>query len=294
MECVSQFTENITFQRVNVAPPIGTTRTCAAWADIFQFSNCKGEVLVDSCRLSGMQDDAINCHGTYLRIIERTADNQLLVRFMHPQTYGFATYAPGDEIEVINHANLREYADNPRRKVVKVAAKTERDWLLTLDGAAPNFGTNDVLDNVTWHPNFTVRNLYVDLDPVRGFLITTRGKVLVEGNTFWHCAMPGLLIENDAEGWYESGPVRDLQVCSNQFIHCGIEINPRTHSENPDEPVHENIRIEGDFFKDSGILARNVKGLKVIGNRFSSSALPLQVKACTDLQIEGNLYGAKE
>jgi len=98
----------------------------------------------------------------------------------------------------------------------------------------------------------------------------------------------------DAEGWYESGPVRDQQVCSNQFINCGIEINPRTHSENPGEAVHENIRIEGDFFNDSGISARNVKGLKVIGNRFSNPTLPLQVKACTDLEIERNLFGAKQ
>lgn len=294
MGCVSQFTENITFQRVNVAPPIGTFRTCAAWADIFQFSNCRGEVLVDSCRLSGMQDDAVNCHGTHLRVIERTAENQLLIRFMHPQTRGFAPYASGDVIAVINHANLREYANNPRRKVVEVEAKTDTDWLVTLDGPAPDFKTNDVLDNITWHPNFIARNNHIDMDPVRGFLITTRGRVLVDGNTFWRCAMPGLLIENDAEGWYESGPVRDMLVRGNQFINCGIEINPRTHSENPDEPVHENILIENNYFKDSGVSARNVRGLAVIGNRFSQSTLPVRVSFCTNLNFSGNTYGANK
>lgn len=82
-----------------------------------QFSNCKGDSLVDSCHLSGMQDDAINCHGTHLRIIEKRGGNQVLMRFMHSQTYGFAAFEPGDEVAVICHSNLREYSNNPRRKV---------------------------------------------------------------------------------------------------------------------------------------------------------------------------------
>ena len=113
MGFVSQFTDGMTIQRVNVVPPANTIRTCPAWADIFQFSNCKGSILVDSCRMSGMQDDALNCHGTYLRIIERRGDQQLLTRFVHPQTYGFAPYAVGDEIAVMNGKNLREYPGNP-------------------------------------------------------------------------------------------------------------------------------------------------------------------------------------
>jgi hypothetical protein len=294
MGFVSQFTENIIYQRVNVAPPEGTLRTCAAWADIFQFSNCMGEVLVENCRLSGMQDDSVNCHGTHLRIIEKPADNQLLVRFMHPQTYGFAAYVPGDEIAVINHANLREYDKNPRRKVTKVDKRNEKDWLLTFDGQVPSFGPDDVLDNITWYPNLTLRNNHVSMDPVRGFLITTRGRVLVEGNTLQRCAMPGILIEDDAEGWFESGPVRDLMIRNNKFINCGIQINPQTKSAKPEEPVHENIRVTGNFFEDCGVSARSVKGLSITANRFSVAALPVQTNACSDVKIEVNQLGARE
>jgi hypothetical protein len=294
MGFVSQFTENITYRRVNVAPPAGTLRTCAAWADIFQFSNCKGELLVENCRLSGMQDDSVNCHGTHLRIIDKPEDNQLLVHFMHPQTYGFAAYAPGDEIAVINHANLREYDKNPRRKVTKVEQRNEKDWLLTLDGPAPFYGTDDVLDNITWHPNLTLRNNYVSMDPVRGFLITTRGMVLVEGNTFHRCTMPGILVEDDAEGWFESGPVRDLLIRNNKFIHCGIEINPHTSGAKPAEPVHENIRVTGNFFEDCGVSAKGVKGLTVTDNRFSAPSLPVEAGTCTEVKTEGNQLGARE
>jgi hypothetical protein len=289
MGFVSQFTENITYQRVNVAPPAGTLRTCAAWADIFQFSNCKGELLVEGCRLSGMQDDAVNCHGTHLRIIEKLADNQLLMRFMHPQTYGFAAYAPGDEIAVINHANLREYDKNPRRKVVQIEARNEKDWLLTLDGPVPSFGPNDVLDNITWNPNLTLRNNHISIDPVRGFLITTRGKVLVEGNTFARCALSAILIEDDAESWFESGPVRDMLIRGNTFQGCGISINPQTKSSKPEEPVHENIRIVDNVFDDAGVSARNVKGLTVTGNRTSKRPLRINLEpSCSETHVEKN------
>ena len=295
MGFVSQFTENLTYLRVNVGPPKGTIRTCAAHADIFQFSNCKGEARVESCHLSGMQDDAINCHGTHLRIIDKPAENQLLLRFMHPQTYGFAAYIPGDEVAVVNHANLREYADNPRRKVTAVEKKTEKDWLITLDGPAPRFEKDDVIDNVTWYPDLTAINNHISVDPVRGFLITTRGKSLVEGNTFYRCAMPGILIEDDAEGWFESGPVRDLTIRNNTFVRCGIHLNPMSKSKDPAEPVHENIRIENNRFEEgAGISAHHVKGLVILNNRTTGDKLPIDIApTCTEVKIEGTATKVK-
>ena len=292
MGVVSQFTENMSFHRVNVAPPAGSGRTCAAWADIFQFSNCRGDLFVEDCRLSGMQDDSINCHGTHLRIVGQPAGNQLLLRFMHPQTYGFAVYAPGDEIAVIHHANLRELPGNPRRRVTAVEAVAGtggKDWRVTLDGPAPAFGKDDVIDNITWYPNLTARNNHISVDPVRGFLITTRGKVLVEGNTFHRCAMAGILIEDDAEGWFESGPVRDLMVRGNHFIGCGVEINPMSKSADPEEPVHENIRIENNFFAGAGVSAHHVRGLSITGNRSPGGSIPLRLApTCTQVKAEGN------
>ena len=289
MGFVSQFTENIIYQRVNVAPPKDSLRTCAAWGDVFQFSNCKGDILVDSCRLSGMQDDAINCHGTHLRIIEKRGGNQVLMRFMQSQTHGFAAFAPGDEVAVISHSNLREYTDNPRRKVTAVEKQSDKDWLLTLDGPVPTFGQDDVLDNITWYPDLTVRNNHVSMDPVRGFLLTTRGKVIIEGNTFHRCSMSAILIEDDAEGWFESGPVRDMQIHGNTFLGCGIDINPQTRSAKPEEPVHENIRITDNWFDGAGVSAKSVKGLTVTGNRSPGGNIPIRLDpSCTGTQVEGN------
>lgn len=292
MGIVSQFTENLVFKNVNIVPPPGTLRTCPCWADALHFSGCRGQILVENCRFSGLQDDPINVHGTHLRVVAKTAENQLHLRFMHPQTYGFAAFAPGDEVAVISHTNLNELPGNPRRKVTAIEPKpgdtSGKDWLLTLDGPAPAFGQDDVIDNVSWYPDVTARGNHVEMDSCRGFLITTRGKALIEDNTFHRCAMPGLLIENDANGWFESGPIRDLTVKGNRFIGCGIHINPQTRT--PDQAVHRNIRIVDNFFDDSGIDAKGVQGLTITGNRFSKD-ISIHTGSCQDITLKDNRAG---
>lgn len=289
MGFVSQFTDTLTFQRVNVVPPANTIRTCPAWADIFQFSNCKGEILVDSCRLSGMQDDALNCHGTYLRIVGQGGAQQLRVRYVHPQTYGFAPYAAGDEIAVLNAGNLREYPGNPRARVSRVEKVTDQDWLITLNGPVPVFNENDVVDNLTWNPNLTARNNHVSVDPARGFLLATRGKVVVENNTFERCRMHGILVEGDAKKWFESSPIRDLEIRGNRFIGCGVGITSTVSDPKPEEPVHENIRILDNRFENGGVAALAVKGLVVRNNQTVPSPLKIDLApSCTEITVENN------
>lgn len=289
MGFVSQFTETMTFERVNVVPPANTIRTCAAWADILQFSNCKGEIFVDSCRFSGMQDDALNCHGTYLRIVGKGEERQLRGRYMHPQTYGFAPYAAGDEIAVMNAGNMREYPGNPRARVSQVERIDDKEWLITLEGPVPAWKENDVIDNITWNPNITVRNNHVSVDPVRGFLLATRGKVVVENNTFARCAMAGILVEGDAKKWFESSPIRDMLIRSNRFVDCGVSITTTVQAPKPEEPVHENVRILDNTFENAGVSAKSVKGLAVTGNQSVHSPLKVDVDAsCTEVRVENN------
>ena len=127
------------------------------------------------------------------------------------------------------------------------------------------------------------------MDPVRGFLLTTRGKVIIEGNTFHRCSMSAILIENDAEGWFESGPVRDMVIRGNTFLGCGIDINPQTRSAKPEEPVHENIRITDNWFDGAGVSAKSVKRLSVTGNRSPGGAIPIRLDpTCTETQVESN------
>lgn len=288
MGIISQFTDGIEYERVKVVPPAGTLRTCPAWADVFHFSGCRGQITVSDCVFSGTQDDAINVHGTHLKIVGKPANHQVRVRFMHPQTYGFAAFEAGDEIVVIHAPTLREHADNPRRRVSAVERIDNHDWLLTLDGSVPHFEDQDVIDNLSWYPDLTVRGCHVEMNSCRGFLVTTRGKVDIDRNVFIRCAMPAILIENDASGWFESGPVRDMAIRNNTFVGCGIEIHPRVKTGNA--PVHENIRITDNIFKEgSGIKAHHCAGLVIQNNRSDSGQIPIELDpASTEASVRDN------
>ena len=291
MGIVSQFTENITFERVNVQPKEGAGRTCAAWADCFHFSGCRGDVRVEGCHFSGTQDDPINVHGTFLRIVERTGANRLKIRFMHPQTYGFDPFVAGDGIDFVSHISLKAYGSSTVTEVHRV---TDKDWEIVLAGPSPDYTDGDVVDNVSWYPNVTIRGCVVTMDSTRGFLITTRGKVIVENNTFHNTAMSAIDIADDANSWYESGGVKDVTIRRNHFIHCGepaIYIHPENRSSHPGEQVHQDIKIIGNLFeKGLGISAKSVRGLTIVGNQFLSNRLPLQTEACEEVAVENNHF----
>lgn len=295
---VSQFSENLTFDHVALAPRPGSGRTCAGWADLLHFSGCRGQILVTDCEMSGTNDDPINVHGTHLRVVGRPGADQVLVRFMHGQSYGFEAFVPGDEIEFVSHLSLCAYATN---RVKSAEAKGDKEILLTLERPAPaQIGDADVIENVTWTPAVTVRNCRVTFDSCRGFLLTTRRPVLVESNTFVKTTMPAILIADDANSWFESGPVRDVTIRGNRFIQCAepvIAIAPENQTAKPDEPVHRNIRIVDNMFELTGqgaVSAKSVRGLTITGNTFSSHVLPIQTNACTEVTIERNHLGSAD
>jgi hypothetical protein len=286
MGLVNQYCENLTLKKVELAPRPGSGRTCACWADAIQVSGCRGKFIAEDCTFSGTNDDPINVHGTHLRIIGRPAPDQLLVRFCHWQTYGFEAFFAGDEVDFVRSDSLRVFASG---KIKKAELKGEREMMLTLEQPAPaGIMANDVLENVTWTPEVYVRNCKVTMCSTRGFLLTTRRKVVIENNIFNKTAMAAILVADDARSWFESGPVRDMTIRSNTFIKCGISISPENITANPAEPVHENIRIEGNLFTDNGVSAKSVKGLVITGNRSPSGTVKVNTTACTDVINENN------
>lgn len=152
------------------------------------------------------------------------------------------------------------------------------------------------MGNVSWYPNITIRNCTVDTASCRGFLITTRGMVVVEGCTFTRTHMSTILVEDDAEGWFESGPIRDLTIRNNKFIPCAqnghpvVWINPHNGNADPELPVHEQVRILDNDFDGGGVSAKSVKGLTITNNRFAAKSLPVQHTACPDRVIENNQH----
>ena len=135
--------------------------------------------------------------------------------------------------------------------------------------------------------------------PTRGFLITTRRRVLVEDNKFHRTHMSAILLENDAKGWFESGCIRDMTIRGNTFVNCAepvININPQNSVAN--DSVHQNIRIEDNDFvlRDTTMVrGKSTKYLNITGNttysqRQLSDESATQISDCSDVKVEKNRY----
>lgn len=269
MGVVSQFCENIKIDSLFVRPDESRGRTCAAWADILHFSGCRGLIDINHSYLSASNDDAINVHGTYLKIVEKTSPNQVRVRFMHDQTYGFDAFAAGDSIDFINTKSLLAFETNT---VVRAEKLNSREILLTLKNTISGDSlATAVIENTTWTPRVWIHNTILDRIPTRGILITTRRKAVIEHCTFQHIDMNGILVADDANSWFESGMVRDLTIRNNKFLECGepvINIHPENKMYKG--AVHKNINITNNLFvlKDKKTLAaESVSGIIFSGNK---------------------------
>lgn len=297
MGFVSQFCENISFDSLQVAPRSGSGRTCAAWADILHFSGCKGLIEVKNSLLSAANDDAINIHGTHLRIVEQVSDHQLKVRFMHGQTYGFTAFVTGDELAFVNEKTLVPYAKN---EVVEVRPLSEKEILLTLkDPVSSEITENDVIENITWTPDANIYNNTITHIPTRGILVTTRGKVKIENNKIIKTRMSGIAIVDDARSWFESGAVKNVRINNNLFKACGepiINIHPENSEIDPAHSVHQNITIQNNQFVQvyrSVLSARSTENICFEKNQIHSETNRsiddlLMFNACRDLKISGN------
>ena len=297
MGMVCQFSENLTFDSVTIAPDSTSGRTSAAWADCLHISGCKGKIMVKDCIFRGAHDDAINIHGTYLSVVEKISSRKLKVRFMHEQTYGFMAVNPGDEIDFVDGESYRSFGLN---KVKSVEMHNPREILITLEKNAPTeLELNDVIENVTWTPEVEIRGCHVSWIPTRGFLISTRRKVIIEQNEFLATHMSAILMAIDANSWYESGCIRDVTIRNNKFEYCAepvILMEPGNRVKN--DTVYQNIKIESNEFllrNETIVKAKSTKNLSVTRNTIKSSEklhdrISIQTNDCTEVKVGQNKY----
>lgn len=253
---VSQFCENVTYKNCDFTPKEG--RTIASTADFFQFSGCKGELGIDSCKAWGAQDDYVNVHGTHLRIIEQNKDEKsLTVRFMHAESWGFQAFEKEDELEFVKWNTLIPYAN---ARVIDYKRLNDTDIRLFVDCLPDGIELEkDVVENATWTPNLHVTNCDFGPTSGRGILCTTRGKVIIEKNRFRNLWGPALLIEDDCNFWYESGFTKEIIFRNNHVSGCEyaemwknapvIRYTPKVMDENSTEYVHGKLVLTGNTFE---------------------------------------------
>lgn len=305
---VSQFCENLSYDSVFVEPAAGSGRVIASSADGMHFSGCKGQITINHCRFRGMHDDPVNVHGTHLKVTEIISPVKLKLRFMHHQTYGFPAFVAGDSVAFLHSAALQVFGAG----IIKSASLiSEREMTVEMQEPFPGLlKEGDALENITWTPSLTIQNSRFEGTNTRGTLVTTRRKVVIENNVYYRTGMHAILIENDASGWYESGPVTDVTIRNNRFIECGynsggnnyiININPEAHEWVKGYYVHRNIKIENNYFKvyDYPVLrAYSTKGLVFSNNTIERSGFrtpgkerpAISLKACTGVLINHNTF----
>ncbi|GAB3655596.1 right-handed parallel beta-helix repeat-containing protein [Echinicola sediminis] len=305
---VSQFSKDIRVDGITARPRKSTKRVIAGFADFLHFSGCYGDIKIENSTFSGSHDDPVNIHGTHLKVIDHE-ENKIKVRFMHHQTWNLMAFEAGDSIGFVDNNNLSVYDHAVVREVSKINPK---ELELILDRKVPEkLGEKHCVENMTKTPSVLIRNNRFEHTNTRGLLLTTRRKAIIENNVFFRTGMHAILIANDCNFWYESGPVRDVTIRNNQFIECGynsypgsyaIAIKPEVLEFAKGQYVHSNIRIlDNEFVLANGALltARATKGLIFRGNTIKNGKPDIvaptdqpfiSIEHCTDVQLQSNNF----
>lgn len=283
MGLLAQMSKDITLNKFSVClrghddPRYFTTQ-----ADATHFSGCQGVITSREGLYEGMMDDAINVHGTYLKVQKRVDDKTLISEYMHGQSYGFDWGYSGDVVQYIDSKTM-ELIGTPNRitaiqAVDKPSAQGAKQFKITFDenidpaiSEAGVFG----IENLTWTPEVyfgynTVRN-----NRARGSLFSTPQKVMVEGNVFDHTSGTAILLCGDCNGWFETGACHDVTIRHNKFINsltnmfqftnAVISIYPEIPDlKNQKKYFHSNIVIENNEFVTFDaplVYAKSVDGL---------------------------------
>lgn len=306
---LAQFSENLTVRDLRVVPS-PARKVLSGHDDGVHVSNCRGLVQIEHCRFHGLMDDPINVHGTSVRIIERPAPNRLRCKFMHDQSTGMTWGRPGDRIGFLENESMRTLAQG---RCAEYRTLDRDTFEVTFEQAVPQeIEVGDALENLTWSPDVIIRNCHFASNRARGVLISTPGRVVIEGNRF-ESSGSAILIAGDANQWYESGAVTDVLIQHNvfespcltsmyQFCEGLISIYPEIPRLDPAHPFHRNIRIQENEFHpfDYPVLyAKSVDSLTFSQNRlirshdftaFHPRKATLTFEACRGIQIDANKF----
>ena len=225
MGLLAQNCENIELGYFCVIPREGSDRYFTTQADATHFSGCKGLVNSHEGVYSGMMDDAINVHGTYLRIVERISDNEIVGRYMHPQAYGFYWGGEGDAVQFVRSSTMEICEPNVVEKIEpfdKNVIDGAKEFKITLrdkvadDSACGDYG----IENLEWTPEVLFCDNVIRNNRARGALFSTPKDVLVEDNLFDHTSGTAILLCGDCNGWFETGACRNVVIRRNHFVNA--------------------------------------------------------------------------
>lgn len=333
---LTQMSKDTEFNGVDFLPREGTGKYTTSNADQIHVSGASGYFNVIDCDFSMAHDDPINIHGTYLRVEEVIDNKTLKLKYIHSQQGGYPAYFPGDEIMFYSRLNLEVPTGAREEDTFTVASAVDpgeeyegsklslRETVVTFDKAFPDDVFNAlkvkikrnaaaeeeplyVAENVTYAPNVHIKGNIMRSIPTRGILCTTKSEVIIEDNIFESLAMASLYLSNDADYWYESGPIRNMTIRNNTFnvrptgqtewatvspifvdpviVNSAIAAPGFTLPPVKGDPVHKNITVEGNIFNMRAfnlVTAKGVDGLTFKDNQIFRDTNEMEISLTTD------------
>ncbi len=282
MALLAQLSENIHLNGFKVALKEGDKRVYTTQADATHFSGCKGVILSENGLYEGMADDAINVHGTYMKMVKKIDNKTIVGRYMHGQSWGFTWGEPGDTIQLVNSPVMEIVQQFNRIKSIKpIDTPTDegaKEFEIEFENEMPESVTAESsigVENLSWTPEVIFRNNMIRHNRARGALFSTHKRVICENNTFDHTHGSAILLCGDCNGWYETGACREVIIRNNKFINAltayyqftnaVISIYPEIPNlKEQQQYFHSGILIEGNTFEmfDKPILyAKSVDGV---------------------------------
>ncbi|WP_455708871.1 alpha-1,3-galactosidase-related protein [Capnocytophaga canimorsus] len=322
MGLLAQLSENIHLNGFSVClrddkdPRYFTTQ-----ADATHFSGCKGIIRSENGLYEGMADDAINVHGTYLKVFERVNNQTLKVKYMHHQAWGFLWGKVGDTIQFVSSETMEIIGKTNTIKSIKAIDKPSefgaKEFEVEFDADLHEdikIENSVGIENLTWTPEVIFKNNIVRNNRARGALFSTPKKVICEENTFDHTHGTAILLCGDCNGWFETGACREVIIRKNKFINAltaNYQFTNAVISIYPEIPqlakqkqfFHSGITIEDNVFEtfDKPILyaksTENIlfKNNKIIYNNdfkpFHWNQYPFFLERAKGVTLQQNDFG---
>jgi hypothetical protein len=254
MGVIGQLSKNIMLDGLKATPSPG--RMISLTADPTHFVNCSGNITIQNCLMENQMDDAGNIHNIYARVDKINSPNEVVVKLVHYQQVGIDIFSPGAKIEFATGADLTTYHENIITKVERLNKDyTKLTFQKPIDKSVQ---TGHLVGSLDHAPNLLIKNCIVRNNRARGFLLGTRGKVVVENNYF-HTWWGALDLYANGNDWYEQGGVRDVTIRNNTFDNCNYGLNVgmgviidliQIAKEPPaGKYYHKNVLIENNKFR---------------------------------------------
>ena len=293
MGLLAQFSENIKLEKFCVClKGADDPRYFTTQADATHFSGCKGKIISCNGLYENMMDDAINVHGTYLKVVKRVDDRTLVGRYMHDQSWGFEWGCPGDSVQFVRSATME--LTGGVHKIVSIRPYDKdriegaREFIITFDSPIDTaiseqegFG----IENLTWTPEVLFAGNTVRNNRARGALFSTPCRTVVENNLFDHTSGTAILLCGDCNGWFETGACRQVIIRKNRFVNALTNMFQFTNAVISIYPEIPDLKNQQKYFhggKEGGILIEE--------NEFDTFDLPiLYAKSVDGLVFRKNI-----